>query len=232
MMLPLFDATKENYTFDGWYLDSQFNQRIYVIDTNSNQHLTFYAKWNVEGSLGVNFTDNRFDENGFIKVANSAQTFNFNNNYFEVSSGATWTISSDISGNNVINSKVSTIVVGNNTFYLNVYLGNQVQQIELTVRRREIYTVTFNSNGGSTIDAQDVEEDQLAEKPSNPTKSGWTFGSWNHIFTTPITGNKTFTATWEVIEYNITYNLVGGTNHVSNPTQVYSRVEYYSSRSN
>ena len=40
------------------------------------------------------------------------------------------------------------------------------------------YTVTFNSNEGSPIDSQEVEEGKKITKPADPTKDGNDFGGW------------------------------------------------------
>jgi uncharacterized repeat protein (TIGR02543 family) len=40
------------------------------------------------------------------------------------------------------------------------------------------YSVTFNSNGGSTVSAQEVSSGGLVTRPADPTKSGYTFGGW------------------------------------------------------
>ena len=65
------------------------------------------------------------------------------------------------------------------------------------------YTVTFNSNGGSKVDSQNVRSGELAEKPADPTRSGYTFLGWytadNRAFDfgTPITSDITLYAKWE-----------------------------------
>ncbi len=41
-----------------------------------------------------------------------------------------------------------------------------------------VYTVSFNTNGAETIPNQKVESQGTAEKPSDPTKDGYTFGGW------------------------------------------------------
>ena len=48
-------------------------------------------------------------------------------------------------------------------------------------------------------------------------KSGWEFKGWDKDFVNPITGNAIYTAEWEAIVYNITYELNGGENHKDNP---------------
>ena len=69
-----------------------------------------------------------------------------------------------------------------------------------TVKRS--YMVTFDANGGSTVDAQMVEEGALATMPTVPTKVGYTFEGWYvdgvefDFTTTTITENVTLTAQW------------------------------------
>ena len=66
------------------------------------------------------------------------------------------------------------------------------------------YTVTFNSNGGSSVASQAVEEYKTASKPDDPTKDGYTFGGWyrnasltnEYTFTTAVTSNITLYAKW------------------------------------
>lgn len=40
------------------------------------------------------------------------------------------------------------------------------------------YDVTFDSQGGSTVDGKTIEYNALVEKPTNPTREGYTFGGW------------------------------------------------------
>ena len=66
------------------------------------------------------------------------------------------------------------------------------------------YTVTYESNGGSTVPSQTVKYNETASKPADPTKSGYTFAGWyteekltnKYDFATPVTGNITLYAKW------------------------------------
>ena len=67
------------------------------------------------------------------------------------------------------------------------------------------YTVTFNTDGGSSVESQTVESGKTATKPAtNPTKSGYTFKGWfsdaactkTFDFNTAITNNTTIYAGW------------------------------------
>lgn len=64
------------------------------------------------------------------------------------------------------------------------------------------YTVTFNTDGGSNVAKQTVEEGKKATEPKKPTKEGYTFKGWYHNdvlfnFNTKIAGNVTLVAKWE-----------------------------------
>jgi len=66
------------------------------------------------------------------------------------------------------------------------------------------YTVTYESNGGSTVPSQTVKYNETANKPADPTKSGCTFAGWyteekltnKYDFAAPVTGNITLYAKW------------------------------------
>lgn len=63
------------------------------------------------------------------------------------------------------------------------------------------FTVSFDSNGGSSVSAIKVTKDGLLTKPTAPTKEGYDFVSWqvngkDFDFTTKVTGNIKLTAKW------------------------------------
>lgn len=67
------------------------------------------------------------------------------------------------------------------------------------------FTVTFDTDGGSSVDAQEIVNGQLATRPATaPTKSGYTFVNWYSDtaltsvfdFSTPITADTTIYAKW------------------------------------
>ena len=43
---------------------------------------------------------------------------------------------------------------------------------------KKTYTVTFNSNGGSKVASQKLNENEKVSKQSNPTRNGYTFQEW------------------------------------------------------
>ena len=85
-----------------------------------------------------------------------------------------------------------------------------------------VYDIDYNMDGGtnnpsnpSTYTVEDPTINLL-----DPTKTGYTFDGWTPTDSIPAgsTGEKTFTANWTAIAYDITYNLNGGTNDPSNPS--------------
>lgn len=78
------------------------------------------------------------------------------------------------------------------------------EDITLTATWLEVFTVTFDSQGGSEITAQEVTDGDLATLPDPaPTKDTFTFQHWSlttdgteFAFTTPITADTTLYAIW------------------------------------
>ena len=96
----------------------------------------------------------------------------------------------------------------------------------------EVYTVTFDSYGGTPVPpAQEVEYGHTATKPADPTLKGYTFAFWYlgedeqnataYDFNTPVTGDITLTAKWNINKYTVTFDSYGGT-----PVPPVQEVEY------
>lgn len=78
------------------------------------------------------------------------------------------------------------------------------------------YSVTFNTDGGSVIIPQTVEDGNLAIEPKDPTKEGHNFLGWylndnEYKFISPVTEDITLTAKWEKASYTVTFDANGGT---------------------
>ena len=81
------------------------------------------------------------------------------------------------------------------------------------------YTITFDSAGGSTVAPITQGYETAITPPAVPNKDGYTFIGWNPELPEkmPLNG-LAVTAAWEIVLYNITYHLNGGTNHNDNPS--------------
>ncbi|MBR4335295.1 MAG: InlB B-repeat-containing protein, partial [Clostridia bacterium] len=86
---------------------------------------------------------------------------------------------------------------GDNVFSLIVIAENPAHRTNYTavIHRRPLYTVTFDSNGGTLVASQEVEERRTATEPTT-SRIGYTFAGWDHNFEESIVENLTVTASW------------------------------------
>ena len=133
-------------------------------------------------------------------VPNSCETLSFIDQ-IEVSKNATWQLSSDIQGTNGIPTKTVLLNEGDNVFYIlvNSENGEGISLYSVVIRRRPIYTVVFETNGGTDIASQTVEEDSVVTVPDDPSREKYSFDGWDYDLSRPITSNLTVSAQWSLI---------------------------------
>lgn len=116
----------------------------------------------------------------------------------------------DITGTQPITSKTIELSTGDNTVYVTEMTNNEPTNTYIvTIRRKPIYTVTFNTYGGTTVSAMTVEEGKIISEP-HTSREGYTFVCWNYDFNTPITINTQISAIWRArddIGYKVEYYL-------------------------
>ena len=92
-----------------------------------------------------------------------------------------------------------------------------------------VYTITFNSNDGTSVAPQNVNAgEKLTEPTPAPTKVGFTFDGWyedstfskKFDFNTPITDSMTLYAKWTENKYTLTFDANGGTGTMADVTDV------------
>ena len=160
------------------------------------------------GLHGVELRTNTLELDGtdiFGKVSNATSTFSFINE-ISIADSATYIVSTDINGTNVIRTKTVSLSIGDNTFYILVENGKDLGLYTVVIRRRPMYSVSFNVNGGTSVSSQTIEEDYLATEPTTERK-GYTFDKWDYDFSKPIIKDTTITASWNIITYNVYYDL-------------------------
>ena len=158
----------------------------------------------------ITFKTLTVDENNNVygKVPNSQTTYSF---LTEVSTpqNVSYIVSLDIYGIQQVPTKTVPINVGDNVFYITETVGNDITLYTVTIRRRPVYTVTFNTNCSTVVENQLVEEDFFAIEP-NLEKIGYTFLGWNYSFQNPITSDIQITASWSAnidTKYKVEYYL-------------------------
>ena len=119
------------------------------------------------------------------------------------------------------NSEIINIKPYGNKVHLNLTKQKTDLDIDIEVKS-EIFTVTFNSLGGTTVESQQIEAGSFVEKPTEPTKLGYSFDGWytstdggktlstKFDFTTSILSDITLYAKWNAIIFTVTFNTDSG----------------------
>jgi uncharacterized repeat protein (TIGR02543 family) len=85
------------------------------------------------------------------------------------------------------------------------------------------YSITFDSNGGSNVKTETIAENNVVNKPTDPTKDGYTFIEWQldgktYDFNTKVISDITLKAKWEEKKSSTSSNTGTNTNTDSNDT--------------
>ena len=88
---------------------------------------------------------------------------------------------------------------------------------------KEEYTVAFETAGGGTLATQTVKAGEKAQKPADPSKTGWTFTGWEldgaaYTFTEPVNANITLVAKYA--------SVLGGAGTVIDPITIDTAAEW------
>ena len=132
----------------------------------------------------------------------------------------TWNLYYDIYGIVEIPSKTVSLEIGNNNFYISVQNSkNEKKVYSVMIRRLPIYTITFNTNGGTpSLSKQYIQEKQKITQTLTPSKEGYDFIGWDYNINEPVMSSMTLNALYQLTNYKITYNLADGVNNESNPS--------------
>lgn len=217
------DPAKEGLVFDGWYWDKDSWQKPFtagsLLDAPLSETLTVYARFKEKPLSGTEISAPGYTVDGksySISVPSTTEQYSFID-VIHTANDADFTVCTDMECTHSIPSKTTQLVRGDNVFYILVTNGKLVDVYTFTVRRRPVYTVSFQTND-SAIPPQDVEEGSFATMPTQPTREGYVFAKWAFDFSTPITDNTVVSAVWQTNTYSISYVLNGGINSASNPT--------------
>gem|GEM_PF-1107914 len=193
------NVSRLGYKLDGWYLEDSFTTKWDFNNPMPANDIDLYAKWNLDaytiklhnGSDVQSISYNITQDVSLPSASKEGYTFN---GWFEQNSQAAFEY-------------IKGTTVGNKDLYA-VWQINQ-------------YTITFESNDGSPV--KNITEDYgtTITKPTDPTKTGYTFGGWfkddaqeAYVFTTIPAENITLYAKWDLDSYTITY--YDGSSEISN----------------
>jgi len=185
------NITKEGYKLDGWRAGSATSSTIYRSYIQPTGNLTLYAKWveddtknytvkfDLNGASG-SIPNQTVKEGGVISKPSNPTRSGYTFKYWsKTSSGSEYSFTSAVNSNLILYA---------------IWEKNVVK-----------YTVKFDLNGGSgNIPNQTIAEGGKVSKPSNPTRSGYTFRYWStaisgseYNFNSSVDKNMTLYAVWK-----------------------------------
>lgn len=186
------DPTYEGHSFEGWCRDS-YCTVDYVWSSLVTANLTLYAKWAVGDHLIT------FESNGGSAVESIA-----------VADGVAATKPTDPT-------KEGNAFGGwyKETALTNAYDWSDVVNSSFTLYAKwnASHTITFNSNGGSSVASLVVLDGAVATKPTDPTKEGNSFGGWyteealtnSYNWSNTVTADLSLYAKWTTVTTNTIY---------------------------
>ena len=192
--LPI--PSRTGYTFVGWFDNDQLSgEAIDCITLGSHDDKVFYAKWQ---TIDYSITYDLNDANSVSPATNST------------SNPATYTIEDAVvfadptrAGYKFTGWSISNINVG--TYGEKTITANwQIINYDITYDLNDSNSVSFATNNGTNPSTYTIEENVTF---AAPTRTGYEFAGWTlPSIAQGSTGAVSIIATWEVINYSITYD--------------------------
>lgn len=199
---PVYELA--NHLFVGWDKD------IKKVYSNS----LIKAQWKKNELSGTDLVLSGFEKNEnntfYKEVDNTTEFYSFLDSV-SVSDGSVWHLFKDQNLTEELPGKTISLNVGDNIVYILVTAENGDYNIyTINVRRLNLFIVRFNTNGGSSISPQYVQENSYTERPADPSKRGYTFVDWDYDFSKKVTSSLTINASWSANNYSISFITNGG----------------------
>ena len=204
------EATRPGYTFEGWYTAPTGGTKIGEEYTMGSSDVTFYAHWK------ANTYTVSFDANGGT-VSAASKTVTEGQPYGELPTPTrvgytfagwweqTWQENHcKYHDGKKITSSTPYEIPQDSTLVADWNIS--------------IYTVSFDSAGGSSVASQTVEYGSKAASPKDPVRAGYAFQGWytaksggsKYDFGKPVTGGLTLYARWKANVYALSFDANGG----------------------
>ena len=188
------DPVRENYSFDGWFTDSDLKDE-FDWSTPISEHITLYAKWTPVSS-GLTHSVALISDGQIIDILSvnggsvaiqpvdpSKEGYTFGGWYTDPGCTQAYDWNQPVTGDFTLYAKWTAISV---------------------TPEPEMHTVSFS---GADIQTMQVEDGSVAIQPADPSKEGYTFGGWYtdpgctqaYDWNQPVTGNLTLYAQWSPV---------------------------------
>jgi uncharacterized repeat protein (TIGR02543 family) len=200
------DPTRTGYTFAGWFSDEALTNAYTFPATMPSSNITVYAKWT------INQYTITFDTNGGTSINSITQDFNTSLTAPVDPTRTGYTFAGWFSDEALTNAY---------TFPATMPSSNVTVYAKWTINQ---YTITFDTNGGTSINPITQDFNTSLTAPVDPTRTGYTFAGWfsdealTNAYTFPATmpsSNITIYAKWTINEYTITYRTFDSFNPAS-----------------
>lgn len=196
-------TTREGYRFDGWYEDEDLSGNAIAFPYEVTKETVLYAKWTeIEAEK---FLVN-FETNGGSNVRAAM--------YSVIESSPETTRDGYVFGGWYDNEDLNGSAV---TFPYAVK-KETVLYAKWTEKRPDTFTVTFNSNGGSAVSAQQtttVATEPIPTRSGNYLFEGWfeqsDFSGTRVTFPYTVTADTTLYAKWSQTGFTLSFETDGGT---------------------
>jgi|GEM_PF-6049290 len=204
------EVIKPGYVFEGWYTNEEFTS-LWDHELPITSNLTLYAKWSPI-QYAVEF--NKTSGTGSMSSINMTydRAVNLPKNSFEYS-GYNFMGWSDKNGGEVKYSDQQSVknLTETDSQTLTLYAVWSVGK----------YTLSFNTDGGTSISPIIKEYGESIGAVPDPERSGYVFSGWEpKIPLTMPSDNLTVSAKWSVEKYTISFNTDGGS-HIPSITGEY-----------
>ena len=162
----------------------KYNLSNKVNDNINKNNLNFYLKLLDENQEEASSSKVTISQ---IKINNNAYSYVSGKGYGPISLAydgitedvkeidITLSCNSSYKPSNTLNYKIEILAVDATDPYI---YTTKTADLNINVTFVAEYTVSFNSNGGSDVTSQTVQEGSGITQPANPTKSGYTFSAW------------------------------------------------------
>ncbi|WNN75702.1 InlB B-repeat-containing protein [Lysinibacillus capsici] len=196
--------SKLSHTFEGWYKDEDYTEKWNFETDVVVKDITLYAKWT------LNIYKVVFETNGGTSI--SSQSITYDTAVIEPGSPSK-------EGYTFAGWYKDEALTEKWDFKTNLIKENTTLYAKWLVDTPRTYEVKFNTNAGSSIEAQFVTYDTILIEPIAPSKEGYTFAGWykDAFHTTPwyfetdvVKENITLYAKWVMNEYEVIFETNGG----------------------
>ena len=224
---PQDPTRSDNWTFYGWLenLSDVWNTFDFT-NTPINKDTTLYARWGFYAYISTDTTKGRVTSTSSLADPPTfSEGSGFNGIIYE---GRPWYVYAQAKEGYVFkhwkNTTTNEVYSTENPVCFDEPLGVNSRILAVyDVDPNAVYTVSFDTKGGSSIDSQHINKGSFATRPSvNPTREGYVFEDWYEdnacttkfdFSNTPIEATTTIYANWTpttATAYTIKFDSRGG----------------------